>query len=336
VTLYVLIRRERLPRRKLLWLVDALVTMGLALSLHGLYQYLFTDDVIVAEGVRRVRGIYGSPNNMALFLGRVLPIVVALAWMGQSGWRRRLYAGACVPLVLCIFLTYSRGAWLVGVPSALLFLGLLGGRRSALVSLGVVLLGLLSLIPLGGTERVASTFRFTEGTGFLRLRLWESAWHMIRDHPILGIGLDNFLYLYPQYILPGAEIEPNLSHPHNIVLDYWTRLGVLGIVALTWLLAAFFRKASRFWHTRPRDDAQAMVYGLSASMVAFVAHGMIDSSYFVVELAFVFFLSLGLLRCVEADRAIARDQGRSTEAHRTTDRETKLLDAMSTLTLFCL
>ncbi|MFH1927399.1 MAG: O-antigen ligase family protein [Chloroflexota bacterium] len=299
VVFYLLIRDGHMGRRKLLWLGDAFVAVGLVLSLHGLYQYAFTDDVIVAEGVRRVRGIYGSPNNMGLLLGRLLPVAVAMAWTGRTTWRRWLYGGACVPIMLCLFLTYSRGAWLLGVPGAMIFLGLLRGRRSFTIVLGIVLVALLSLIPLAGSERIASIFQFQEGTGFLRQRLWESALHMIRDHPLSGIGLDNFLYLYPDYMLPGAEIEPNLSHPHNIILDYWTRLGILGVVSLAWLLGTFFRAGLRLYRSQIETDSGAVALGLMASMVAFVTHGMIDSSYFVVELAFVFFMSLGVLRCLQ-------------------------------------
>jgi len=299
VVFYLLIRDSHLGKRKLLWLVDAFIAVGLVLSLHGLYQYALTADVIVAEGVSRVRGIYGSPNNLGLLLGRLLPVAVAMAWTGRTTWRRWLYGGVCVPIVLCLFLTYSRGAWLLGVPGAMIFLGLLRGRRSFIIALGIVLVALLSFLPLAGSERIASIFQFQEGTGFLRLRLWESALNMIRDHSLFGIGLDNFLYLYPDYMLPGAEIEPNLSHPHNIILDYWTRLGILGVVSLAWLLGAFYRVGLRLYRSQIEADARAVVLGLMASMVAFVTHGMIDSSYFVVELAFVFFLSLGVLRCLQ-------------------------------------
>ena len=66
---------------------------------------------------------------------------------------------------------------------------------------------------------------------------------MLRDHPLLGVGLDNFLYEYPKYILPEAWREPNLSHPHNIVLDFWVRLGIGGVFILFWLLAAFYKQA---------------------------------------------------------------------------------------------
>jgi hypothetical protein len=45
-----------------------------------------------------------------------------------------------------------------------------------------------------------------------------------------------------------------------------------------------------------RAEVQALVLGLMASMVAFLAHGLIDNSYFLVDLAFVFFLTLGIVR----------------------------------------
>ena len=43
--------------------------------------------------------------------------------------------------------------------------------------------------------------------------------------PCGAIGLDQFLYLYPRYMHPDAWREPNLSHPHNLLLDFWLRLG---------------------------------------------------------------------------------------------------------------
>ena len=38
------------------------------------------------------------------------------------------------------------------------------------------------------------------------------------------------------YILPAAWRDPSLNHPHNVVLDWWTRLGLPGLaLAAAWL-----------------------------------------------------------------------------------------------------
>jgi hypothetical protein len=46
-------------------------------------------------------------------------------------------------------------------------------------------------------------------------------------------------------------------------------------------------------------DLRALLLGLMASMVALLAHGLIDNSYFLVDLAFVFFLTLGIVARME-------------------------------------
>jgi len=127
---------------------------------------------------------------------------------------------------------------------------------------------------------------------------------MALDHPLHGVGPDNFLYAYrSDYILPTAWQEPNLNHPHNIVLDWWTRLGILGVGALVWVEVAFFRLGLRLYRSLDESDLRALVLGLMASMVDFLAHGLIDNSFFLVDLAFVFFLSVGIVRRLSLQEA---------------------------------
>ncbi|MBC7231770.1 MAG: O-antigen ligase family protein [Chloroflexi bacterium] len=304
VLLYFLLRQVPLDEKQHLHLVDALLMAGVAMSFLGLYQYFISGDVIVAEGVRRVRGIYASPNNLSLLLGRIIPFALSFPIVGR-GWRRRWYGISFLPLAFCLFLTYSRGGWLLSFPAAALTVGLLRGRRATLFALVVIALCLLMLLPLVGTERVVSLFNLEQGTTFRRIKLWEATWAMIRDYPITGVGLDNFLYRYPEYMLPEAWQEPDLSHPHNIVLDYWTRLGIGGVVVLIWLEGAFFRTALRLYRDLPDGNERAIILGLIASMVAMLAHGLIDNSYFLVDLAFLFFLGFGLIRAMEARYASA-------------------------------
>ncbi len=298
VLLYFLLCQADCNEKQLLRLADALLLAGLAVSVFGLYQYFVSGDVIVAEGVRRIGGVYASPNNLSLLLGRIIPLAISVFVVGRASQRRTSYGLALLPLGLCLFLTYSRGGWLLSLPAALLAIGLLRGRRAALLAVTAILLGCLMLLPLVGTQRFASLFDFEQGTTFRRLKLWEATLDMIRDHPITGVGLDNFLYQYPHYMSREAWQEPDLSHPHNIVLDYWTRLGIGGVIVLFWLEAAFLRLALRLYQRLPDGDGRAVVLGSIACMTATLAHGLIDNSYFLVDLAFMFFLSFGLIRAM--------------------------------------
>jgi len=280
--------------------VDALVAGAVLLSFIGLWQFFVSGDVITAEGVRRVRALYGSPNNLALFLERVLPLLIALSLWGRNLRRRVLYALAILPVCAALFLTFSKGALFLGLPAALLFLGLMRGRRAVVLALVALAVLALALLPFARTERLANTFNLEEGTAFFRIKLWQATVNMIADHPLTGVGLDNFLYAYrTRYVLPEASYELNLSHPHNVLLDFWTRLGLGGVAVLLWLVVVFFRVGLRYYGRLPDGpdgEHRALLLGLLASMVAALAHGLIDQSFFLVDLAFIFMLSLAAIQ----------------------------------------
>lgn len=290
-------------------LVDAFVVGAVAQSLLALYFYFFTDWAVTAEGVYRALGLaYGSPNNLALFLERVWPILLVIVLL-KTGVRRWLYGFSLMVVSLTIFLTFSKGALLIGLPltvigMALLYLLRQGGqhtRRVMIVTTITLTLLALSLLPLSQTARFQGVWDVSPGsTTFFRLKLWQASVDMLADYPVLGIGLDNFLYQYrTHYILPAAWQEPNLNHPHNLILDFGIRLGVGGIIILLWLQATFWRPAWRLY----RQHGQPLVLGLMGSMITFLGHGLVDNSYFLVDLAFVFFLTLGLIqRLSEEDR----------------------------------
>lgn len=315
--LFYALLRALIRHRAAAWLVvDAWVLGASIIAAVGIGQWVLGEGVITAEGVSRVRGFYGSPNNLALYLGRVLPLALALAvaafWRAgqragegasssratdREGRRRWLYAVGAAIMGLALFLTYSRGAWLVGVPAALVFLAALRGRRTLAVAVVMLLLAGVLLLALAGTERLTSLLETEQGTTFFRLQLWRSSLAMAGDHPVLGVGLDNFLYQYrSHYVLPTAWEEFNLSHPHNLILDFWLRLGLGGLAVLAWLLAGFFRRGLRLHRILPAGPDSLLVAGLMAGMVNFVAHGLVDNAFFLVDLAFVFMLMLAFVQ----------------------------------------
>ena len=290
--------RVLVPSRRKAWqVVDAWVLSGALIAAVGLAQWALGENLIGAEGVWRVRGFYGSPNNLALYLGRILPLTLAVAGWATAALRRRwLYALAALVIAMVLFLTYSRGAWLVGVPASILFLAAARGRRALAVTAAALALVAIVVALVVGVGRLTLLLDATQGTTFFRLQLWRSSWAMVRDHPILGVGLDNFLYFYrSHYVLPTAWEEFNLSHPHNLGLDFWLRLGLPGLLTIAWLIVAFFRRGWHLYRALPESSERLLILGLMGGMVNFVAHGLVDNAFFLVDLAFVFMLMLSLV-----------------------------------------
>jgi hypothetical protein len=173
---YLLLRAARLRAHEMWTVLDAFVLGAVAASLYGLATYAgcmanFTHPwchseqtpIIMAGDVPRLRGHYGSPNNLALYLERVLPLLLAsaltLRWRssGPALDRRRAlaYAAAALPIGAALLLTLSKGSLFLGVPASLLVLLLWWGRAT-----GRRLWPWMMAVTVGATTIAAAVFFF--------------------------------------------------------------------------------------------------------------------------------------------------------------------------------
>ncbi len=294
---YLLLRVMRLGRRDLVWLADTLVFSGAAIATVGLWWFFTGEGVVeTQEGARRLISIYGSPNGVGLYLGRCLPFALAYVLLPLGGVRRTVGAGALSVMLAAVLLSQSRGAILLGMPAAVvLVLVFWYGRRA--VRPVLVALGVMTAIFVPLSLALPRLRDLLGDTAFFRRHLWYSALNLIREHPLTGAGLDQFLYWYrSRYLLPEAWAEPNLAIPHNVLLNHWVNLGVLGVIVGAGFQIGFWRG---LWQARQHVQSDpalfALVLGLAGSMAHGLAHGLVDVTYFSINLAFVFFLSLGML-----------------------------------------
>jgi putative inorganic carbon (HCO3(-)) transporter len=298
---YMLLRFMPLETKDIWRIVDFMLLGALIVAVYGLSNLVTGDNLITAEGgIARIRSIYGSPNNLGLYLGRAIAIAGAVAFFGRQPSRRLAYGLALLPLVAAAGLSLSRGALFLGLPAIVAVLLLFwGGRRAALALAGLGSLAAVALIPLSRLARFADVFSTSTGTSFLRINVWRSAWAMFVDHPVSGVGLDNFLYAYRgRYIQPEAWQDPDLPHAHNVFLDALTRTGLLGLAALLWMLGAVLYLACVTLKRLTDRDLRALTIGLLACLADSLAHGQVDTAYWFVDLAFVFMLVLGLMSAI--------------------------------------
>jgi O-antigen ligase len=298
VLFYVVLRTIRLDRRGLQRLVDALVLSATLVALIGLLQYVQGVGVVAEDGARRLVSVYGSPNNVGLLLGRAIPFALAMLLVPLDRTRRLFAAGALLVILPALALSQSAGALFLGVPAGIATVILAYfGRRAWLPLVGLGAAAAAALAIALQSARFARILDFEQGTNFFRVRVWQSALAIIGDHPLTGLGLDQFLYAYRgRYMLPDAWQEPDLSHPHNFILDVWTRLGILGVALFAVMQVEFWRRTIRLLrHLKTVDSAgYAIVLGMTGSMANLLVHGLVDNSIFVIDLGYVFFLLLGL------------------------------------------
>jgi O-antigen ligase len=92
----------------------------------------------------------------------------------------------------------------------------------------------------------------------MRLEIYMNTWNMIKDSPLLGHGIGNWLPLYQAKA--KGEISEKMTTPHNDYLLYWFELGAAGVLALLGIWLTQFKIARSMMHSEnTRQKKHAML-----------------------------------------------------------------------------
>lgn len=218
-------------------------------------------------------GTFDNPNSYAAFLllalfvhlglwcaasGRGVPPALGRAGLGPRPWRHVLIFAL---LGYGLYLSGSKGAWMAGLIGAwfLALPKLSSTPLRARLCKGLTVAGLLVLVlvlALGAAGCLGANL--LPASLEVRYEYWRTAWRMIADQPILGIGLGGFGDAFSYYKTPLAG---EVKEAHNDWLQLWAELGVLGPLAwgLLWYLIL-----------RPRTPRDAAADGSGTETAAHV------------------------------------------------------------------
>ncbi len=233
-------------------------TPGIAnASLHG-------------ELVMRPYATFPHPNVLAGYLLMGL-LFIAFACREAGVFKRALYIGACVIGIIALLLTLSRTSIVLGmVLGAYVFL------RNALPKKAIVLLGTIATVII-----VLLLPRFFDttilGESFLfRKQLLASSWQLFLSHPLLGVGINNFLSNLP-ILDRSLQIQP----VHNIYALVLSETGLFGFC-----LTGIFVFASVKRVLRPSFEIQSqknMRNFLLCSLFVFLFVGLEDHYFLTLQ-----------------------------------------------------
>lgn len=168
----------------------------------------------------------------------------------------------------------------------------------------------------GYTDNAAGSNRLTSGLGSNRYDFYRVAVDVFKDHPIVGIGADNF---FQDYLQRGDSSETP-KYPHNLALRTLAETGLVGALLLFGALGAALTGAWRGMRGAGRDPLAAAVAGGAAiGFLYWVAHGMTDWFWEWAGLGAPAFALLGLA-CALAPRAEVRAETAEAPAEATAPR----------------
>lgn len=193
-------------------------------------------------------GLMGNPVHLGALVAAGLAL--SIPWRGRRLWPWLILIGS---IAAAVEVSGSRSAL---VALAVVLIGsarskhYLGWRRLAAVMV-VVLLGLtggVSLTQWGGGVSVSQRITEANGGGGVvpRFSMWWATRHAIIQNPLLGSGPSSYLEATSRYRTPSVArafgADRYFSDAHNLVIEYATTTGILGLSALLlWLTWAWRR-----------------------------------------------------------------------------------------------
>ena len=300
-------------------------------SVFAIYQkitgnFIF-NELWAEEKTRRVVSFFGYPNAVGLYLGPI--ILIMFGWIieklkNKSKKLKIVFIGLTIIIsLLSIYFAKSEGA-LVGVIAGFIVFGLLSGRKIRLIIILLVFIFGTSIMFYHPIRDYAVKKIFLKDlSGEIRKQQWKETWKMMTESKIrfiFGSGLSNYQNAIKPYHQEGIffnkENDPDFRrkivifnnkyraehwqpieiymYPHNIFLNFWTELGLAGLLLFVWIIIKFWIIGIKLIKNNNKNN-KYLIIGLICSMVVIVIHGLVDVPYFKNDLSIIFWILIAMI-----------------------------------------
>jgi putative inorganic carbon (hco3(-)) transporter len=241
-------------------------------------------NIIDDIGGIRQSGPFGAPNTFAQIMVVILPLAMDRFWNENNPYHRYIALFAAVIIFFTVIFTFSRSGFL----ALLLVIGLIALRhppKPVLIILTLVgLVIILQFLPTNYLARMETIIDSIPGLGDRDIRSESSlrsratdmavAWRMFLDHPILGVGYDNYTVHYLDYARQiGLSLRGRIESAHSLFLEILAETGLLGITAFGFVLYTMFntaRRASKVFIQAGLPNYASLVNAYSVGMLGYL------------------------------------------------------------------
>lgn len=301
ILIIILLRRTTTFRNVIWVLLLAGIFMGSITTFQQITGTFETDywgfgqanvqNIIGQSNDYRIAGPIGDPNFYSQILLVLIPLALDRLWHERNLLLRGLAAWALTVCLLSTLFTFSRGAFLGLILVGALFIWHYRIRFMPLL-ITLLLGGLLAqFVPDQYFDRVQTITSFIPGLGDEqnarneisfrgRISEMQASWLMFEEHPLLGVGLDNYAVHYRSYTRRlGIDARLEDRAAHNLYLEVAAETGLLGLATfgtiLTMAFVSLVKAYKKFEHLGYGDEANM----LRAFMIGFI--GYLATAFFL-------------------------------------------------------
>jgi len=280
--LYFLIVNLIANRQLLKTFINTLGVLGIIMALIGIWQYMHGIGIVYAyEGILRITGTLDDPNDFALHLIVILPLLVYIYRINSNLVVKVFALGGFSLVLLATIFTFSRGGFFGLAISLFLIVKqfVLQKRMRQWLYFAVIFLILLLLIPYVPKtywERLQPKDILSDPAVVSRLQAWQTGWEMIKDKPLSGIGLATFHYFYLPYAPAGVDPMRNIV-AHNMFINVSAENGIPALILFLTIITYAFIGLRRSRADFKKNGDREMIFlcdSLQISLIGFVTCSM--------------------------------------------------------------
>jgi putative inorganic carbon (HCO3(-)) transporter len=224
----------------------------------------------------RPAGTLGAPNEAAAYLVPRLMLIFGALMSRPTPLQKYLGLGAVSTGLVALIATQSRAGWGMCLTASIL-LAIFALRRGY-VKLSTLLLPTFIILLVVAIFSGVIIHRLTtddNDSASDRLPMMRVAQNMVRAHPIVGVGVNNYAEVMKDY--PGLSASKNFVYVvHNRYMYIWAETGTIGLLCLVWFVAVWLRNA---YYVYRQDDPRLspMALGIMVGVVASLIGWSVES-----------------------------------------------------------
>lgn len=240
----------------------------------------------------RVASFLENSNNLGAYTILSIFITLLLFLNEKEKMKKSILLISFLLLIANIVLSQSRNALLALFFGALL-VAIIYDKRVLIFS---ILLPIIMFIIPQSRYRILDILNPEQNSS--RFKIWKSAELMIKDNPLFGLGYDNFVVKYPNYVYHNPDLlihgSYKAQHPHNIFLKIQSELGIIGTTLFILFLVLTLFTLYKYIKSTKDSKIKALLIGITISFITFQFMNLIDCYYSSLKVIITMFVILAI------------------------------------------